>query len=613
MADLGNTIVRGKLRVTDEIVGPLNVVNLSTGSNGQFLSISNNVPTWVNSPNTNTWRPVVDNLTSTATDQSLSANQGKVLKSYIDTYFAPAKVDTDSIYSSISTSFIGGASGGPRTNDWEFLYRAEHRNGSGDGSNYIMEMVSNLTSDSSIYWRKKTGGNFTAFREIIDSNNISSQSVKSATTADSAIRSNYFNSVASVAGGNTSTYSWRRIMSMGPTTNNYEDRVGTYYLSGNYHGGPWYLFRVEFRTNTSSNGDVGSFRIAVIATNSSVNNLAIASYSVAINGVTTSYADVFVKVGAYPRMTLTRLSASDTGIITYYNSNEGNNASSRTEAYKDINGSGAEYASYDLHSWSKYPVVTNGVIASKFVTTDTDQTITGYKKFSSIGIDTINGATLGNAIMRQDTSTGEVILGSTVRPLRLWGNGSRPVYSTDNGANYKDIAFTSDIPGAATQSANGLMSSADKTKLDGIAVGANNITVDTSLKPSSTNPVQNKVIYTALSPTIMYDGKRYTYGESGSWRLIQYNNSSNTLDIRYGTIAIDNQNKTYDVSFGGDDNKFISSNYTVVFGLFREDRDSWFWSPLVKSKKESGFTVYVRGNTSGDNAGTLMYIAIRSN
>jgi hypothetical protein len=34
---------------------------------------------------TNTWRPVVDNLTSTDTDKSLSANQGKVLKGYIDT------------------------------------------------------------------------------------------------------------------------------------------------------------------------------------------------------------------------------------------------------------------------------------------------------------------------------------------------------------------------------------------------------------------------------------------------------------------------------------------------------------------------------------------------
>ena len=34
--------------------------------------------------NPDTWRPVVDNLTSTDTDKSLSANQGKVLKGYID-------------------------------------------------------------------------------------------------------------------------------------------------------------------------------------------------------------------------------------------------------------------------------------------------------------------------------------------------------------------------------------------------------------------------------------------------------------------------------------------------------------------------------------------------
>ena len=38
---------------------------------------------WV-ATDTNTWRGVQDNLTSTATDQSLSANQGKVLKSLID-------------------------------------------------------------------------------------------------------------------------------------------------------------------------------------------------------------------------------------------------------------------------------------------------------------------------------------------------------------------------------------------------------------------------------------------------------------------------------------------------------------------------------------------------
>ena len=51
----------------------------------------------------------------------------------------------------------------------------------------------------------------------------------------------------------------------------------------------------------------------------------------------------------------------------------------------------------------------------------------------------------------------------------------------------------------ATQSANGLMSSSDKTKLDGIATGANKTTVDSALSSTSTNPVQNKVINSALT------------------------------------------------------------------------------------------------------------------
>ena len=51
----------------------------------------------------------------------------------------------------------------------------------------------------------------------------------------------------------------------------------------------------------------------------------------------------------------------------------------------------------------------------------------------------------------------------------------------------------------ATQSANGLLSSADKKKLDGIATGATKITVDTALSSTSTNPVQNKIINSELS------------------------------------------------------------------------------------------------------------------
>lgn len=52
---------------------------------------------------------------------------------------------------------------------------------------------------------------------------------------------------------------------------------------------------------------------------------------------------------------------------------------------------------------------------------------------------------------------------------------------------------------AATKSTDGFMSAADKAKLDGIATGATKVTVDSSLSSTSTNPVQNKVINTALA------------------------------------------------------------------------------------------------------------------
>lgn len=50
------------------------------------------------------------------------------------------------------------------------------------------------------------------------------------------------------------------------------------------------------------------------------------------------------------------------------------------------------------------------------------------------------------------------------------------------------------VPDVATSDQNGLMSSADKAKLDGIAFGATNTAVDDAISDTSANPVQNKVI-----------------------------------------------------------------------------------------------------------------------
>ena len=69
----------------------------------------------------------------------------------------------------------------------------------------------------------------------------------------------------------------------------------------------------------------------------------------------------------------------------------------------------------------------------------------------------------------------------------------------------------------ATQSASGLMSAADKKKLDGIATGANKTIVDTTLSDSSTNPVQNKVIKTELDNKLDKTGGTLTGNLTGKY------------------------------------------------------------------------------------------------
>ena len=62
-------------------------------------------------PTANTWRGVQDDLTSTATDQSLSANQGKVLKGLVDGKAASSHTHDDRYYteSEMNTKLNGKA------------------------------------------------------------------------------------------------------------------------------------------------------------------------------------------------------------------------------------------------------------------------------------------------------------------------------------------------------------------------------------------------------------------------------------------------------------------------------------------------------------------------
>lgn len=69
------------------------------------------------------------------------------------------------------------------------------------------------------------------------------------------------------------------------------------------------------------------------------------------------------------------------------------------------------------------------------------------------------------------------------------------------GATAADARRKLGVPSTdtANSSANGLMSSADKNKLDGVEEGANKTVVDAALSPSSVNPVQSKAVHEAIA------------------------------------------------------------------------------------------------------------------
>ncbi len=95
-------------------------------------------------------------------------------------------------------------------------------------------------------------------------------------------------------------------------------------------------------------------------------------------------------------------------------------------------------------------------------------------------------------------SAGQQINTTYIKGLSV--NGRTITYTKGNGTTGTiTTQDTNTTYGVATTSSNGLMSSTDKSKLDGIATGANKTIVDLALSSISTNPVQNKAVYSALA------------------------------------------------------------------------------------------------------------------
>lgn len=119
----------------------------------------------------------------------------------------------------------------------------------------------------------------------------------------------------------------------------------------------------------------------------------------------------------------------------------------------------------------------------------------------------------------------------------------------------------------ATTSANGLMSKEDKSKLNGIATGANKTVVDSSLSSSSTNPLQNKVVNSALkgkSPIgheHSSDEIHYAYNQNESVTTILENKAAKNHSHNYIPTTVSQ------AVFGSGDSKVTATRQGNVVTL----------------------------------------------
>ena len=190
------------------------------------------------------------------------------------------------------------------------------------------------------------------------------------------------------------------------------------------------------------------------------------------------------------------------------------------------------------------------------------------------------------------THTANTAVGSATKPVYVAANGAATAITHSINADVPANAkFTDTTYSDATQSAHGLMTAADKKKLDGIAAGATKVAVDSALSATSTNPVQNKAVKAALDSKSASGHTHAMITNSALW----VSGANNTAKwVKLGTLVSSGNFSNAIIRVWSGDGANGRANQNSSFEVQIKDG----WQSTESATKACGVTVYRVGCSS---------------